>query len=154
MGAECWILLLILGWSYFGNFSRGLVRHSLAEASSREVIFWSAYPVLAAILCFNRKNKKLFLPVFMVLILCNTMLAKSDGFAGKTIADFSASKPAGSIESWTKGRFDEEKYQDRKMEQTKKAEAGEEITLEEKAPDEFMTYWEEVKWKQEKVNRV
>ena len=40
------------------------------------------------------------------------------------------------------------------MEQTKKAEAGEEITLEEKAPDEFMTYWEEVKWKQEKVNRV
>ena len=37
---KIWILLLILGFSYFFNFSRGLVRHSLAENKTK-LIIWS-----------------------------------------------------------------------------------------------------------------
>lgn len=67
-----WFLLLILGTSYFFNFSRGLVRHSLAELMTRYII-WSAYIFLAIFISYLSRKKFIFLPIYMFFIILDTL---------------------------------------------------------------------------------
>ncbi len=144
IGNEKWMLLLILGWSYFGNFSRGLVRHSLAESFTIFTL-WCAYLFLAVFLCCYKGNKKLFLPAFMLLILCNTLFVQDENFSYRTLAGDAMAKPASIIESWELGRFSQEEYA---LEQNQKDDE------EDQASDGPMTYWEQLKKDKTVVDRV
>jgi len=150
IGNEKWMLLLILGWSYFENFSRGLVRHSLAE-SATTIVLWCAYLFLAVFLCCFKGNKKLFLPAFMILILCNTLFVQDSNFTSTTVADDSVSAPESVIESWEPGRFSEEEYA---LEQDKSREGNETADEEKKESNHPTTYWEQLKRDQKVVKRV
>jgi len=128
IGHEKWILLMILGWAYVANFSRGLVRHSLAEGLGA-VVVWSSYIFLAIFLSCLKNNNKLLLPIFMSLMLCNTLFVQDSNFRSVPIADNAVSKPSPIIESWKAGRFDDENYDE-------------------------LNYWHELKYTQEVVERV
>lgn len=136
IGTERWILLLILNLSYFQNFSRGLVRHSLAE-NSTTIVFWCAYLFLAMFLAFYKENMKWFVPAFLVLIVLNGLFLKPDNFASLSIADSAVSAPESIIESWKPTRFYDE-------EDEVKADDG----------SVFKTEWERIKYTQENVERV
>ncbi len=68
-----WVLLLILGFSYLVNFSRGLVRHSLAEMATI-VVIWTAYIFLAAFFRYVKEDAKIFLLMFTGFLLCEAAL--------------------------------------------------------------------------------
>ena len=126
IGDEKWILLLVLGFSYVGNFSRGLVRHSLVEGVTY-IVMWCAYLFLALSLSVFKSNKKLILPVFMALMLFDTLFFQESNFTATCIVDGTASTPGTIVESWIPGRFDNE---------------------------DQMTYWEELSYNQQVVDRV
>lgn len=99
IGAERWMLLLFMGISFFGNFSRGLVRHSLHE-NATAIIVWSAYVFLAMFFSCLKNNRKLFLPIFTVLILCNTLFVQNENFSGEAVADSAASRIDAFTDAW------------------------------------------------------
>ena len=86
IGLDMWVLLQLLGWSYFVNLPRGLVRHSLAEMAT-SIVVWCGYLFLAIFFSFYSKNKKLFLPVFIILILCNSLFVSNANFLQFSIVD-------------------------------------------------------------------
>lgn len=136
IGEGRWILLLVLGFSYVFNFSRGLVRHSLAEGFSFTII-WTSYVFLSMYVSCLKNNGRLLVPVYMCLILCHTLFAQDTVFAEVPIADTAMSKPASIIESWKPSRFDEDLYNDSAV--------GDGLSL---------TYWEKLKKEQTVVERV
>ncbi len=102
-GAERWLLLLLLGTAYFGNFSRGLESHPLAEGlggGSYGAEGWSAFVFLAMFFSCLRNNRKLFLPAFMGLILCSHVLAQGEIFQAETIADSAAISAGKFTDAW------------------------------------------------------
>lgn len=153
IGNERWILLLIFGFSYFSNFSRGLVRHSLAEGLGL-VVLWSSYLFLAMFYSCLKNNKKLLLPIFMFLMLCNNLLVRNSNFSSSSIVDSAVSVPAPVIESWKIGRFDVEEYEELKFTQDSLTAKGEVIDECDRVDDHFMTYWQRLRYKQEVVERV
>ncbi len=136
IGTERWVLLLILNLSYFQNFSRGLVRHSLAE-NHTTIVFWSAYLFFAMFLAFYKESMKWFIPTFMLLIVLNGLFLTPDIFVSYTIADDAVSAPEAIIESWKSARFcvDED------------ALTADDGTV-------FQTNWEKIAYSKEKVERV
>ena len=100
IGLEAWLLLQILGWSYFINFQRGLVRHSVAEIGNTRVFMWSAYMFLAVFAALCAKNKKAFLPSFMALIVCNSLLVSNSNFAQLSLFDRFAFRQVPIIANW------------------------------------------------------
>ena len=153
IGIEKWVLLQIFGWCYFGNFSRGLVRHSIAEMMTF-VVIWCGYLFLAMTISYNRKNSKFFLPSFLMLILCNTLFLSDYNFTERSILDSAAERPASIVESWRQGRFDEEDYEQRKLDQERLINSGSIIANEEMLADKSLTYWEQLSKKQKIVQRV
>lgn len=136
VGVEKWILLLILNLSYFQNFSRGLVRHSLAE-NKTTTVFWCAYLFLAIFFAFYKENMRWFPSAFLALIILSGLFLRPDNFVSLSIADSAVSAPESIIESWKPTRFCDE-------ENVIKADDG---TV-------FETEWEKIKYTQEKVERV
>lgn len=136
-GDEIWMLLLILGFSYFTNFSRGLVRHSLAEQAA-SVVLWNAYIYLAVFFSVYKKKKECFLPVFALLMLCNTVLTVPANYQASAIGDQAASKLGQFTEKWTPGRF---AYEDLKTDENGEKEIPQ-------------TYWEKLQTDQKKVSRT
>ena len=153
IGMGKWILLLIMGWSYFGNFSRGLVRHSLAETETT-IVIWSGYLFLAMFISAYKNEARWFLPSFMVLILCNTLFVQDGNFASAAIAENAMNQPTAIIESWERTRFSEEEYAEAKLAQDRLIAHGGTVDEETRLPDYYMTYWEQVKYENEKVQRV
>lgn len=136
IGTEKWILLLILNLSYFQNFSRGLVRHSLAE-NSTTLVFWCAYIFFAIFFALYKDDMKWFLPSFMFLIIMNGLFLNPDNFTSLPILDSAVSKPQSIIESWYPSRFYDEE---------------DKIVADDGAA--FGTNWEKIKYTKEKVERV
>lgn len=133
IGNEKWILLLILGFSYFMNFSRGLVRHSLQEMSLA-VVIWSAYLFLTFFFSCFIKNKNLFLPILTVFILLNNLFMHNKNFMELPIADKAVLKPEPIIKSWTL--------------------KSEYVETSDPQDDNLMTYWERLRYNKEVVPRV
>lgn len=131
IGQERWILLLIFGWSYFLNFSRGLVRHSLAEVDIN-VVAWCGCLFLAMFFCCFFNNKKIFLPVFLGFILYNNSLLQTSFFVETSIAEKAMLSPVNIIESWVPDKLIDN-YGN---------------------IDNNLTYWEKLKNNREKVERV
>lgn len=101
---DIWVALLILGFSYFYNFSRGLSRHSLAE-DTLYICTWSAYLCMAFFAVVKVNNKKLFLPVFTVCILLATLFQTDSNYSEKSIIDSSIAKIGTYSETWTLDQF-------------------------------------------------
>lgn len=125
-GKEVWILLLLFGFAYFTNFSRGLVRHSLAETDTA-VVTWTAYIFLAVFLSCYAEKKRLFLPVLAVLILCGNGLVTVEHFGAETIGETAVKKTGEFVESWRFGGFSD---------------------------TESQTYWTDIRDNRGRVNRV
>lgn len=132
VGTEKWAALIILGFSYFFNFSRSLVRHSLVE-NDLSVCFWSALIFIAVFITFVKKNNKVFLPTFAICILCCTLFRTESNFSGNCIANMATTKIGIYTETWSLDRF------------------AEENTVEGEKP---MTYWEQLKETNERIERV
>lgn len=153
IGMEKWILLLIMGWSYFENFSRGLVRHSLAEMQTT-IVIWSGYLFLAMFISAYKNDNRLFLPAYMILILCNTLFVQDGNFKDASIVEKAMDQPSLIIESWEPTRFSKEEYEEAKLAQDRLIENGSAVDEEDLLPEHYMTYWEQVKYDREKVERV
>lgn len=109
-GKEIWLALLVLGFSYFTNFSRGLVRHSLAETDTA-VVTWTAYIFLAAFLSCYKEKKRLFLPALAALILCGNSFVTVEHFDADTIGEYAVEKTGEFVESWRFGGFSDTESQ-------------------------------------------
>lgn len=103
VGKERWALLLILGFSFLANYSRGLVRHSMVE-TALTLIMWTAYVFFALFIASIKNNEKLFIPFFTVFILCNTLFLTDAGFAEHSVADYSAEHIGSYTETWKPDR--------------------------------------------------
>ena len=99
-----WMLLLLLGFAYLANFSRGLVRHTLMEGAVRVTAMWTCYVFLALFISCWRRNKKVFLPTFAILILGHTMIVGATNFTEQSIVEQAAQKTGTFVDAWyTKG---------------------------------------------------
>ncbi len=127
-----WIILLVLGFAYLSNFSRGLVRHSLVE-NALDICAWSAYVFLSLFVSVRMSNKKLFLPVFTMFILLTTLLKTDVNYSERSIADAAMGKIGTYTETWTIDPLSKENMTTEKG---------------------LKTYWEELYENQEKIERV
>lgn len=134
---DIWIAILILGFSYFANFSRGLVRHSLAETATT-VVFWDAFVYVALFVSAYKRKRNLFLPVFIVMIISGTVMTTTANYTTSTIGDYASSRVGDFTHSWTLDRF---AYEDL----PKNVDGSVEIP---------QTYWKKLACNEEKVNRV
>ena len=132
VGKERWALLLILGFSFLANYSRGLVRHSMVE-TALTLIMWTAYIFLALFIACIKNNEKLFLLFFTLFILCNTLFLTDTGFAEHSIADHSAEHIGSYTETWKPDRS-----------------AGDDLAEGETAG----TYWQQIAEEQKVIERV
>ncbi|MCD7746061.1 MAG: hypothetical protein LUI13_12415 [Lachnospiraceae bacterium] len=85
-----WYILIVLGVSYFVNFSRGLVRHSLVETSLTYTL-WTASLYLAVFASAQFKQKS-FLPIFTILILMTQLFESDANFSSVSLADTAGTK--------------------------------------------------------------
>lgn len=102
-GAERWFLLLLLGAAYFGHSLRGLAHYSQAEGLSGGYYLvegWTAFVFLAMFFSCLRNNRRLFLPAFMALILCNHLLVQGETFQTETIADEASAQAGKFTDAW------------------------------------------------------
>ena len=106
---KIWILLLILGFSYFFNFSRGLVRHSLAENKTK-LIIWSAYVFLAMFFSYIIKKKIYFLPIYMFLLVLNTLFFTPLSFNENSILENLNLKIEQIKSDWNNKKYDNKTY--------------------------------------------
>ncbi len=111
IGLSRWILLLMLGFAYFGNFSRALTRHSLQEMpTARNTVFWTVYVFWALFISCLYHKRALFIPAFTALILFNHMFATTGNFSAEPIADSATAMVGDVTETWAPGRFVNEDY--------------------------------------------
>lgn len=132
-----WLLLLVLGFSYFANFSRALTRHSLLEMSIG-MVFWTANIFLALFIACLIKKRDLFLPVFVCFILLNTLFLTATNFTSQSIADVAVEKAGAHTGNWVLDRFAEEDYSYKNEEDEPNAK----------------TYWEKIRMNEEIKDRV
>lgn len=150
------IILLILGWSYMANYTRGLVRHSLAELTTTFAV-WTGYIFIAVFIALYRDKKQLVLPVFCGLTLANMFFmpgGKDTWTVWTPIADNAVSVPSDATSLWKTTRFSEEEYEDERHEQDLRKEAGKEIDEKDILPEEYMPYYEWLKSASKKEERV
>lgn len=81
-----WILLLIIGFSFFFNMPRGLVRHSLVE-NEITIVFWTASVFFASGISLLLKKKYLFLPLLALFIIFSIQFVDDRAFSTRPIAE-------------------------------------------------------------------
>ena len=106
---KIWILLLILGFSYFFNFSRGLVRHSLAENVTKTVI-WSAYIFLAIFFSYIIKKNIYFLPIYIYLVVLNTLFFTPLSFNENSVLENLNLRFEKIKKDWNNKKYDNKTY--------------------------------------------
>lgn len=103
LGNGMWMANLVLGFSFFFNYSRGLVRHSLVENQLN--FTWSAYLFLAVFMAAVLNQRQALLPTYAILIVLGSLLLSADNYFQRPIADVAAEKIGSYTETWTRGRF-------------------------------------------------
>ncbi len=125
-----WVLALILGLAYLFNFSRGLVRHSWHEKQT-VILAFTGYLFLSYAVSTWLRNKKLFLPAFVLLLIFNSLLVNGNNVSISAIAESAVSTPASIVESWTNTVYPSQDDSEKKI-----------------------SYWEFLQQNQQKVKRV
>lgn len=103
LGNEKWILMLIFGFSYFFNYSRGLVRHSLAEENMLFMCVWTSYVFLAMAVVSIKQNKTYFIPLLAIFMVVNTVFYPNKLFIEKSIINEATSRVGAYTETWESG---------------------------------------------------
>lgn len=98
------MFMLVFGFAYIFNFSRGLVRHSLAEGALY-VCIWTAYFFLAMFISQIKKEKRLFIPALTGFLLLNSLLVSGNNFTNTSIAAAAASQMEYYTNMWKTDRF-------------------------------------------------
>lgn len=148
---EKWMILVFLGVSYFANFSRGLVRHSLVE-NDMTVVMWTAYVFIAMFMGVYKEGGKKFIVVYSVFILCNSLLMSDSAISSTTISDVAVEKMDNYTKTWSTssdadelsieiGEIDDADIID--MNSVYRTDSG-----------NILTVWEALKYKNKRVNRV
>lgn len=130
VNVEGWLILLILGLSYFFNFQRGLTRHSLVE-NATTVILWCALLFIALFLAVYFEKRYLCIPLLVILVVCNSAFVQAENYAERSIIDAATTKLDNFVDTWSVQRIE-----------ILGGESGRK------------TYWEELADKKEKVVRV
>ena len=139
-GINVWVILLMLGFSYFGNFSRGLVLHSLVELPGGRYVVWSGYIFLALFISCYWNNRKMFLPIYAggIIVFVILFWDGMNGYIAGPICDIATSKIGLFTDAWTVDRFEGENIESN----------GRGVNV---IP---MTYWEKIAENGQPVNRV
>lgn len=104
LGDYLWAFSLIIGLSYFFNFSRGLVRHSLVE-NTIAISIWSVYFFLSIFLSAFFEKRSLILPSITGFILLNALFSGNTIPNERTIADAAVTKVGDYTDTWTSTKF-------------------------------------------------
>lgn len=112
-----WVMIMIFGFSYLYNFSRGLVRHSLAE-NALSICLWSGLFFLSMFLATIKHNWKLFIPTFTLCMLVFDLFQSDANFTKDSVANLAVRKVGNYTETWTLSRFEEEEISDGKTAKT------------------------------------
>ena len=91
--------LIFLGVAYFANFSRGLVRHSMAENNVTVVTFCGVFFVLVYILCMTGK-RQVFIYCLMGMIVFYGMYGEIDGSPEASLAEKAGEHMGEFIDGW------------------------------------------------------
>lgn len=76
--SKVWLILLVLGISYFANFTRSIVRHNVScLPDTSHTIFWTSYVYLAILVATFKKNYLYFLPTYMTFTMFNIAIIGS-----------------------------------------------------------------------------
>lgn len=94
-----WLLLLMLGFAYFGNYTRTLTRHSIHELAT-DTVFWTAYIFGALFISCLVKKKAIFIPVYIGFILLNTLFTSMDVYSEQSIANTMVEKIENYADIW------------------------------------------------------
>lgn len=97
-----YVILLVLGFSYFFNFPRGLTRHSLAEGS---VSTWTAFLFLALFIVLVTNKRALFIPIFSLFLIGNIVIMTKASFDYLSILDVSSEKIGSYTNDWKVGKY-------------------------------------------------
>lgn len=95
------ILLLVLGFSYIANFTRGLVRHNLVEMAI-PYITWTAYLYLAIFVSVAAKKRILVLPTLLFFFVVNGLLISNSAFSSPSLLQAYISNSFNLTNSWRK----------------------------------------------------
>lgn len=106
-----WVMIMIFGFSYLYNFSRGLVRHSLAE-DALSICLWSGLFFLSMFFATIKHNWKLFVPMFTLCMLIFSLFHSDTNFSIDSVANLAVGKIGNYTETWTLGRFADEEVAD------------------------------------------
>lgn len=90
-------IMLLLGFAYFGNYARGIVRHNLVESSN--ITVWSSYLFLA-VFCAAFVGFRKLVPLFMAMTLAGGSLLNSENFSARAPMDDSVSEMSDAVDSW------------------------------------------------------
>ena len=112
-----WVMIMIFGFSYLYNFSRGLVRHSLAE-DALSICLWSGLFFLSMFFASIKHNWKLFIPAFTLCMLIFNLFQYNTNFSKDSVANIAVGKVGNYTETWTLGRFDDEEVADGEIAKT------------------------------------
>lgn len=94
-----WVILLVLGFAYFFNFSRSLVRHSFAEGKLY-VAIWTAYLFLAIMLGYLKKERRWSISIFAILMVINGLFLSSETFSQESVIDAGTNRIGEYVGTW------------------------------------------------------
>lgn len=117
LGNAKWVMIMVFGFSYLYNFSRGLTRHSLAE-NALNVCLWSGLFFLSMFFASIKENWKMFIPAFTICILVFTLFQSDSNFAENSIANNAVRHVGDYTETWTLGQFADEEVADDEIPKT------------------------------------
>ncbi len=96
-----WVLLLIIGFSIFINFPRGIVRHSLMENTTRFAV-WASYIFISAFICFcKNKDGRWFAIPLVALIIMNSVLLSNNNVNDESVTDSAMVHTGEVVRKWT-----------------------------------------------------
>lgn len=128
LGDEKWLMTLILGLSYFCNFSRGLVRHSIVE-DALDVCLWSSIIFLSIFVAAVKNNERLFLPFFTMCIIVYSLFQTDRIITENSIANNAVGKVGNYTETWTLSRFSDEEREEGECQETYWAQLSDDIKV-------------------------
>lgn len=98
-----WICIIILGFSFVFNFSRGLVRHSLVEGTLQ--FLWTACLFLPVVFAIMFNNKRIFFFIFTIFTIGYTFCFNGINGNIQAVSDIAIAKIPTYTNDWKYGDY-------------------------------------------------
>ena len=93
--------VVILGFCYFGNYTRGLVRHSLAEMNIR-VVFWTSFLFLVLFATLILRKANILFPLLLIAFVASGLLSNNSVYMRVPLIHSSIENIVNQTNSWRK----------------------------------------------------